>query len=200
MPTAVIVGPDARFHLTDMASEAHGPAQRSTASSATDRATSRRADGEHVLPVRRKQQRALQAFVRSALLVAALALPASAVAGTTTDDLRAQLRKERVQADHLRAELRAARQAARPSVDHAIHLAAKAFGVDLRAMRTVARCESTFNPYARNGKYLGLYQAGPAFWAATPFTAFDRTDPYANALATAMVVSREGWGQWSCKP
>lgn len=128
-------------------------------------------------------------------------MTASLAQGTVSADaLRKQLRIEREQRDQLRAELRAARKAAKPSVDHAIHLAAKAFGIPLQDMRNVAKCESTFNPYAKNGKYLGLFQAGPAFWAATPFTAFDRTDPYANALATAMVVAREGWGQWSCKP
>lgn len=125
---------------------------------------------------------------------------ASAQPATMEQRLRDQLRKERVTTESLRTELRAARNQVKPSVDHAIHLASKAFGVPLKDMRTVAKCESTFNPYARNGKYLGLFQAGPAFWAATPFTAFDRTDPYANALATAMVVASEGWGQWECKP
>jgi soluble lytic murein transglycosylase-like protein len=120
----------------------------------------------------------------------------ASAAPVTAGDLRAQLRTERTETAKLRAELRAARTAARPTVDHAIHLAAQAFGVDHAKMRRVARCESTLNPYARNGQYQGLFQTGPAFWRATPFTAFARTDPYANALAAAMVAAREGWGQW----
>lgn len=122
----------------------------------------------------------------------------------TADALRAQLRRERAihagELRRLRTELRAARRTWRPTVDHAISLAAAAYGVPASAMRRVAWCESRNDPHARNGRYLGLFQAGPAFWANTPFATFARTDPYANALATAQVVAHEGWRQWECRP
>jgi hypothetical protein len=124
------------------------------------------------------------------------------------EQLRAQLRVERARhANTIRRltttnrQLRAAAARTwRPSVDHAIHLAAKAYGVDHAAMRRVAHCESTMRPWATNGQYVGLFQTGTAFWSNTPFSAFPRTDPYANALATAHVVAHQGWRQWECKP
>jgi hypothetical protein len=125
----------------------------------------------------------------------------------TADQLRRQLRLERARHNATkrvlrasRIELRAANRRHQGTVDHAIHLAAQAYGVDHRAMRRVAMCESTMRPWARNGQYVGLFQAGVPFWRSTPFSAFDRTDPYANALATAHVVSKQGWRQWECKP
>lgn len=122
----------------------------------------------------------------------------------TADALRAQLRRERAihagELRRLRTELRAARRTWRPTVDHAIALAAAAYGVSRTDMRRVAHCESTMNPHARNGRYIGLFQTGPAFWQHTPFAAFDRIDPYANALAAAQVVAAQGWRQWSCRP
>jgi len=157
-----------------------------------------REDGEHVVPRRRMQQSGQRAFVRAALMVLVLAPAASAM--PIADQLRAELRKERAVSNSLRAELADARKAQRPSVQHAIHLASKAFGVDHAAMLRVARCESTFRPWARNGQYVGLFQAGNGFWRASPFSSFDRTDPYANALATAQVVAAQGWRQWECKP
>lgn len=122
--------------------------------------------------------------------------PPAACPPPIVHELRTQLRRERNRTRALRVELARARRAVRPTVHHAIHLAAQAYGVDHSKMLRVARCESTFRPWAASGPYQGLYQADRAFWAATPFSAFPRTDPYANALATAQVVSRRGWGKW----
>ena len=83
-----------------------------------------------------------------------------------------------------------------PTVRYALELAGAVYGVPVRQLRAVAGCESTFNPYAVNGRYRGLFQLG---WS--PFGRFSPFDPVANALsAAATVVSDHGWRQWECKP
>jgi hypothetical protein len=87
------------------------------------------------------------------------------------------------------------RQRTGPSVDHAITLASRVFGVPESQMRAVSFCESRWDPYATNGKYRGLFQLGWAPFGLSPF------DPYASALSAAMTVRHDGsWRQWSCKP
>ena len=136
--------------------------------------------------------------------IAVVVAPSPNPAISLEHNLRVELRRARAENKQLRTRARLlARQNRRvfqPSVDHAIALAAAAYGVDRQAMRRVAWCESTHRPWAVNGQYVGLFQTGPAFWAHTPFTSFKRTDPYANALATAQVVAAQGWRQWECKP
>lgn len=118
----------------------------------------------------------------------------------TADALRAQLRRERAihagQVRAVRAELRAARRTWRPTVDHAIALAAATYQVDRGKLRRVALCESTLNPTARNGRYLGLYQFGLPLWNGTPYRWWPRTDPYAAALAAATIIARGGAHHW----
>jgi hypothetical protein len=82
----------------------------------------------------------------------------------------------------------------RPTVEYALRLASRAFTVPYRALRAVARCESTFNPFAVNGPYKGLLQLS---WSPFGFSPFD---PVASALSTAAVVRREGWRRWECRP
>lgn len=131
----------------------------------------------------------------------------AAAAETTTvgvdDRLRAELARTRAQLRTATRERNQARRAARrvwrPTVDHAIALASYAYDVPLRDMRTVAACESTFNPYAKNGQYLGLYQFGLPLWSGLAFRNFARTDPYAAALAAAKYVRDHGhWNPWEC--
>lgn len=127
---------------------------------------------------------------------------------TEAERLRGQLRQERRARAHqvrgLRTRLREARAKSsyrfRPSVDHALVIASLTYGVPLSNMRAVARCESTFRPWARNGRYVGLFQFGASAWRQSSYTVLSRTDPYANALAHAEIVSDEGYGQWECKP
>jgi hypothetical protein len=84
----------------------------------------------------------------------------------------------------------------RPTVDYAIRLASAVTGVPAQELYAVARCESGLNPFARNGRYLGVFQLG---WA--PFGAFSPFDPVANALSAAVTVRRDGsWRQWECRP
>lgn len=78
----------------------------------------------------------------------------------------------------------------RPSVRHAIRLAGAAYRLDPDRMTRIARCESRLDPGAANGRYLGLYQFGTPLWAKTPFRTFDRTDPYAAAMAAAWAFSQ----------
>lgn len=97
-----------------------------------------------------------------------------------------------------RRELRA-RKILRPTVDHAIKLAAVTFGVSVVQLHHVASCESGHDPLAVNGIYRGVFQEGPMFERG-PFASFGVWDPVANALTAAHTVAREGWSQWSCKP
>jgi hypothetical protein len=87
------------------------------------------------------------------------------------------------------------KRAWRPTVEYALLLASRVSGVALEHLRTVARCESTLNPAAENGKYKGLMQLG---WAPFGFSPYD---PVANALSAALTVRHEGsWKRWDCKP
>lgn len=86
-----------------------------------------------------------------------------------------------------------------PTVDYGLQLAAHAYapfgGPSYSKLRAVAMCESTLNPFATNGQYVGIFQA---HWA--PFGTFSRNDPVAQALDTAATVIHDGsWRQWECK-
>lgn len=122
------------------------------------------------------------------------------------DRLRTQLSRER--AKH-RRQLRAVRSSARRQVrravdgavnrepvQHALSLASATFGVPQSKLKRVATCESTLNPRAGNGRYIGLFQFGTPLWNRTPYGAFSRTDPYASALAAAWAFSRGMQSHW----
>jgi len=82
-----------------------------------------------------------------------------------------------------------------PTVEYALRLASAVSGVPLGDLVAVSRCESTFNPFASNGQYRGLFQL---HWAPFGFSPFD---PIANALSAALTVRHDGgWRQWECKP
>ena len=89
----------------------------------------------------------------------------------------------------------------RPDVQTALSLASVVYRVPRHELARVATCESTQRPWARNGRYRGLFQLGPMF-ERTPFgvAGLSVWDPYVAALATASVVAREGWRQWECRP
>ena len=126
--------------------------------------------------------------------------------------MRAQIRRERTahaaQLRRLSSQLvrerkssRKALQSARQSdsVTKAIRLAAITHGVSESRLRRVAHCESTHNPYATNGRYVGLFQFGTPLWNQTPYRNFSRTDPYAASQAAAWAFAR-GWSShWTCK-
>lgn len=96
-----------------------------------------------------------------------------------------------------------------PRLLEAAFLVARAFpGVDPWAMVRVARCESA-EVYSSRARWIsdrngatatGAWQWLDSTWAASPFARFDRRNVYVEALATAQLVSRDGWRQWVCKP
>lgn len=118
---------------------------------------------------------------------------------------RAKLIKAVRARDEARADARRIRQvlAHDPTVEEALTIAAVAYGVPLSEMRSAARCESTFNPAARNGRYRGLFQFGPIF-EASPFghAGLSVWSPFASAMAAAYIVRHggRGWSPWECSP
>lgn len=115
--------------------------------------------------------------------------------------LRAQLAAERkAHRQTLTRSRRAARAVrpagAKPGVDHALKLAAATHGVSATKLRRVAICESTLNPDATNGQYVGLFQFGTPLWNTTPYRRFSRTDPYAAAAAAAWAFKRGMASHW----
>lgn len=143
---------------------------------------------------------------RTAALVACAAIltaTAAASAGDRGDQLAQQLKRERAAWAVERAGLRRLARASlyQGSVDEALRLASVTYGVPLHELRSVAWCESTHRPLARNGRYRGLFQEGPMFEAG-PFgrAGLSVWSPYANAMTAAYTVSREGWRQWQCRP
>ena len=137
----------------------------------------------------------------------AAAIMASPAGGATRDELAAQLVRERTAWAAERAVLRRqaleARRVARhtPTVREALTIASIAYGVPRQELSAVAWCESTHRPWARNGRYRGLFQEGPMFEAG-PYgrAGLSVWSPYASAMTAAYTVQREGWVQWECQP
>ena len=166
----------------------------------------RHSDGE--VPLNRR-------FTTTIAAACALAAGAGAVALATPGPSRAtysptELTRARAQVVQLRSQLRRERRAHRAAiarlrrgrvgyptaVDHALSVAAATYGVPLRRLRRVATCESTLNPRATNGRYVGLFQFGLPLWSATPYGRFPRTDPYAASLAAAWAFKRGMSRHW----
>lgn len=119
------------------------------------------------------------------------------------------LRWQRAEHAHLARENHALRQHLRrvhaPTVREAAELAGRALHVDAAAMLRVGLCETggTLDPYALNSSSgaEGWLQFMPSTWAHTPFAAWPRTNPFAQALAAAQIVRADGgYAQWSCRP
>ena len=88
------------------------------------------------------------------------------------------------------------RQLNRPEVDHALRLASATWDVPYARLRSVALCESGLRPHADGGIYKGLFQFGLPLWNGTPYRDFERTDPYASALAGARAFSLGMASHW----
>jgi hypothetical protein len=124
--------------------------------------------------------------------------------------LRAQLARERKRHKAAVAKLRTrhreklarARKRSRaiqlktPAVEHALRLAAVTYDVPYSRLRAVARCESGLRPHAKGGRYVGLFQFGMPLWNGTPYRQFERSDPYASALAGARAFSLGMASHW----
>lgn len=89
-----------------------------------------------------------------------------------------------------------------PTVEYALRLASAAYGVSYWQLSSVASCESHRSPFSvnRSSGASGLFQFLGSTWRAQGMAGFSVFDPVAAALATARIVSREGWRQWTCRP
>ena len=72
------------------------------------------------------------------------------------------------------------------------------FGSYWRQAETVARCESGFSVYARNGQYLGLFQMGS--YARSRYGHSWTAWGQARAASRYFRASGYSWGPWACKP
>ena len=135
-----------------------------------------------------------------------LLIPTSDAADATSTELeRAQSQVGRLRAQLANGATRAPpRRRERPTPRHRRRTVerqpcAARRRVDVRGtarLRRLATCESTLNPTARNGRYLGLFQFGAPLWRTTPHAKFSRTDPYAAALAAAWAFKRGMASHW----
>lgn len=82
------------------------------------------------------------------------------------------------------------------SVPDMIRAAWEGTGHEERAVR-VARCESGFNPSARNGQYRGVFQMGAREWAT--YGRGSAFDAAANIAAARRYWDLAGWRPWQCK-
>jgi hypothetical protein len=77
------------------------------------------------------------------------------------------------------------------------------YHVDKEQLRKIARCESTFNPNAVNGPYLGMFQFAPQTWISqrTTMGLDPNTDLRTNAeesiKTAAYMISKGGASAWA---
>jgi hypothetical protein len=79
------------------------------------------------------------------------------------------------------------------------------FGVDKNVLERIANCESHFNPNARNGDYVGMFQFNSSTWSTyRTQLGLDpnldlRTSPEESIKTGAFLVSKRGTAPWpSC--
>lgn len=79
---------------------------------------------------------------------------------------------------------------------------AGAYGVDKNALERIANCESHFNPSAKNGDYLGIFQFSTGTWAANRTLMGMDTNPALRAnveesiRTAAFLISKRGTSPW----
>src|SRR5262245_15084845 len=87
------------------------------------------------------------------------------------------------------------RQAGRaPSTSSPAAIICRVFGSQCRKAQSVARCESGFNVYARNGQYWGLFQFGSFARAHYGFA----WDAWTQTRAAYRYYRDAGWSPWTC--
>lgn len=139
--------------------------------------------------------------------------PAFAAKQSTEDKLRAQIISERNKHDITKLKLkrqvaatRKAKKASTPAKREAVAEAklavttmARIFGVPDKVAHRMAKCESTWRPWATNGQYVGVFQLGRNFYPG-PFLSSksDAFHPWLNAAAAMKVVAVQGDRQWEC--
>lgn len=84
-----------------------------------------------------------------------------------------------------------------------IVVAAREYGLPETRMLRIAKCESTFNPLADGGGYVGVFQFSVRTWlwasAAAGFEGYDRRDAIANIWTAAWLAKNDGFQHWTCK-
>jgi hypothetical protein len=90
-------------------------------------------------------------------------------------------------------------------VDRAIHESAVESGVDETRMREIVLCESTFDPFASNSPYEGLFQQDEGSWgqrvaefnaAVDPDAPGDIHSPFDNARVSARMLAQGMESAW----
>lgn len=150
----------------------------------------------------RWERRIKVAILTLALLAILVTVGRAYASGTRCEStvcLRAAVTWQKGENARLRHEL--ARKTNRDA-GYAVRLAAAAYNLPERDMRTIARCESGMGVQktaeAGSGAS-GLFQFLPSTFARTPFAHFSVFDPVANALAAGWLVTKDhGWREWSC--
>jgi hypothetical protein len=78
------------------------------------------------------------------------------------------------------------------------------FGKYANAALAVARCESGFNPSAKNpsSSASGVFQFLHSTWLTTSYAGYSPFNAWANIHAAYQVFSRDGysWREWECQP
>lgn len=82
------------------------------------------------------------------------------------------------------------------TVQCSIQRASQTYGVSHSRLTCLAFRESTNNPYATNGPYVGLMQFDASTWQLTPYRNLSRTDHEASAMAAAYLIARGESGRW----
>lgn len=78
----------------------------------------------------------------------------------------------------------------------AISDAAEEYGVSYARLECLAFRESSYNPYATNGRYSGLFQFDAPTWRITPYADASPFEPYAAAHAAAFLIARGESSRW----
>ena len=112
-----------------------------------------------------------------------------------------RFRRERLLVERLQRRLVRQRYVLlhRTDVSEAIDLAATVYGHGDELWQ-LARCESGFDPRARNlSSASGLFQIlYPSTWRTTPFAKFSPFSPYANALGAGWMLAQGRRSEWVC--
>jgi hypothetical protein len=96
----------------------------------------------------------------------------------------------------------AKKQCSQTRVVPCIRRAALRHRVSFPMLLRKARCESTLNPYARNGVHAGLFQfrvAPPSTWATTPYRRYSPFSAKWSSLAAAWMHRVGRGGEWACR-
>lgn len=93
----------------------------------------------------------------------------------------------------------ARKQCERGIVRGCVRRGARRYRVDEGLMMRIAYCESTMNPSATNGQYVGLYQFGANAWSRTPYARRSRFSAKWSSLAASYAFSRGRAGEWECR-